>query len=153
MQDFHGLVVLRWVGGCSGSAALTLSYTRVRGGYFQGVWVGVVRGPAPRSVQKSSTSPASRAVIALFVKVLSSRPPRLPHSLCQPQAGGLYCEFSKKKQKNKPSEKISTDGEHLCYRTPVQLEEKDWISHLQGFSPIQLPAPSDSYLRRGPVWA
>lgn len=35
LQDFHGLVVLRWVGVFLGSAAVTLSYARVRVGYLK----------------------------------------------------------------------------------------------------------------------
>lgn len=72
--------------------------------------------PGPRSIQKSTTSPASQALV---------QSPVLSASTQLPLTSGRWAFlWVQQKKMSTPSEKFSTDGAHLCYRLPVQFERR-----------------------------
>lgn len=166
LQDFHGLVVLRWVVGCLGQ--LRWHYPTLESGldilrslgdeevdHFQFMIQPQIR-PEVFDITCVSSISAGKAV-ALFVKspVLSSRLP-LPDSLYSPPAGGFPCKFSKSSPLSN-----SVQTELICV-AGCQFSLKRWLDllspvlYLQGFSPSRLPNPPPSpasYLRCGAVWA
>lgn len=161
LQDFHGLVVLRWVGGCLGQ--LWWHYPTLESGLDilrslgdVGRRAGEVQfrlWPGSRTIKTSSTSSASQAsvhVIALFVKV-QSYPAGLHFHTAYINLRQVCFPVSSAKE---ISEKFSTGSSSVLQEANSVLRDLlSPVSNLQGFSPIQLPAPQHSYLRRGPVWA
>lgn len=154
-REKASLARLSWFGSAAvgrcvfGSAAVTLSYTRVRVGCFKESGCcggGSVCPPAPdpsRSPRHHLHLKHWYRVQALHCYVESYPAVHLHiHKINLRQVG-----FSVNSAKNiNPSEKFSTDGAHLCYRMPVQFM---WMTG----SPISRDSAARASRELPPSWA
>lgn len=151
LQDFHGLVVLRWVGVCLGQ--LLWHYPTLESGLDALRSLGVVG--VVQSVTRPQIHPEVHGITCISNIDTGSRHCTVMSSPIQ-QSTSTYIRLTSGRwvslwiqQKTSTPLRNSAQTELICV-TGCQFSLCEWLALL--FPGIQQPGPPESYLRRGLVW-